>query len=279
MKIAMYMFPRQFRLHNVFTSHVNLSETAQRFQDYTLREEEIKSFVADGKNCSKDGTPKLPKRLRGAAWSLVRRLQALHGQCSYGELLRHYCPLKIDSRRPQTASHSVGGRSLTRNSEGTQATGQTSTEVASNTNNTPGKTRYPQPRRDVLQCNSLVDLATSTSQVSALCQAVLSNLVPNEFWGKGETMCHNKAIVLRKVDHFIKLRRFEAMTLHEICQGMKVSLILVHAERVLSLTDSRLRIFRGSSCLVRRPQRPAKLIETNRMKYFTNSCIIYSILY
>ena len=35
-------------------------------------------------------------------------------------------------------------------------------------------------------------------------------------------MVHNKKLVLRKVDHFVKLRRFETMSLHEIAQGFKV---------------------------------------------------------
>jgi telomerase reverse transcriptase len=35
-RVMMYMFPRQFGLHNVFTSQVDHTQTAQKFQDYTL---------------------------------------------------------------------------------------------------------------------------------------------------------------------------------------------------------------------------------------------------
>ncbi|PHH87076.1 hypothetical protein CDD83_9337 [Cordyceps sp. RAO-2017] len=69
---------------------------------------------------------------------------------------------------------------------------------------------------------SLVELACPASCVSAFCQAVMSKTIPNGFWGEGDTMCHNRATFLHKVDHFIKLRRFESMTLHEISQGQKV---------------------------------------------------------
>ncbi|RYP91931.1 hypothetical protein DL770_001991 [Monosporascus sp. CRB-9-2] len=65
MRVMMYMFPRQFGLHNVFTSKVDFKETSQRLKDYTLREDEI---------TAKFGQPHdpgfrihLPRRLRGNA--------------------------------------------------------------------------------------------------------------------------------------------------------------------------------------------------------------------
>src|SRR4051812_35762939 len=72
-RVMMYMFPRQFGLHNVFTSTVDRQQTAQKFQDYTLREEEIsKKFPRkDGKALAIH----VPKRLRGMPKDLVRKLQ------------------------------------------------------------------------------------------------------------------------------------------------------------------------------------------------------------
>ncbi|TWU77862.1 hypothetical protein ED733_003460 [Metarhizium rileyi] len=211
MKVAMYIFPRQFGLHNVFTSNVNLLETAQKFQDYTLREREIKEFTEDPKHCSKNGTPRLPKRLRGDSWRLVEKLQVLHSRCSYGELLKHYCPSPIHGRRAPVSSLAV--------EEGCQATNPDQSHRSLE----PRQTRHYPSSHEGFRCNSLVELATSTSQVSAFCQAVMTNLVPNDFWGTGETLHHNRAIFLRSIDHFIRLRRFETMTLHEILQGMKVA--------------------------------------------------------
>jgi len=72
------------------------------------------------------------------------------------------------------------------------------------------------------QYDSLVELATPVSGVSAFCQAVLSKIIPNEFWGKGLIQEHNKACFLKHVHQFIHLRRFESMCLHEAVQGMKV---------------------------------------------------------
>jgi len=88
----MYLFPRQFGLHNVFTSAVDRRQTVQKFQDYTLREEEIASKFpapADGAKPAR----RIPKRLRVGVMDLVRRLQVLHRRCSYAEMLHHYCPV------------------------------------------------------------------------------------------------------------------------------------------------------------------------------------------
>lgn len=93
-RIMLYMFPRQFGLHNVFTSHVDMARTAQKFQDYTLREEEV---LTKFRRVAEDGSQhldvRIPKRLRGKVEHLVRRLQTLHARCSYARLLEHYCPV------------------------------------------------------------------------------------------------------------------------------------------------------------------------------------------
>lgn len=91
-----YIFPRQFGLHNVFTSSVDVRETVQPFKDYTLREQEIglRQRQIHLRNPRLAGSPQahLPKRLRGQAVALVKKLQKLHSRCSYAELLKHYCP-------------------------------------------------------------------------------------------------------------------------------------------------------------------------------------------
>lgn len=85
--VMMYIFPRQFGLHNVFTNDVDHRETVQPFKDYTLREDEINKIYPS------PSAIKIPKRLRGKATSLVRKLQILHNQCPYKKLLEYYCPV------------------------------------------------------------------------------------------------------------------------------------------------------------------------------------------
>ncbi|KAG6228390.1 hypothetical protein E4U26_001037 [Claviceps purpurea] len=218
-KIMMHMFPRQFGLHNVFTSDVNYLETAQRFQDYTLRDEEISKLLKEAKNVSADGTPKLPKRLRGLAWTLVQRLQILHSRCSYTELMKHYCPSELDPNGP-TSSITSGGaahrESICQRSKG-------AIDSAIRPNSEPPANAGNSSRDKSVQSESIVDLATSPSQVSSFCQAVLCSIMPNDFWGEDQIMEHNKAAILRQVDTFIRLRRFESISLHDIMQGLKIA--------------------------------------------------------
>jgi hypothetical protein len=100
--IMRYIFPRQFGLHNVFTSKVDPRETAMPFKDYTLREKDIHismcrelgQKVTDTQEIAK-WKQRLPKRLRGDAVRLVERLRVRNQRCSYMEMLRHYCPVEV----------------------------------------------------------------------------------------------------------------------------------------------------------------------------------------
>jgi hypothetical protein len=100
--ILRHMFPRQYGLHNVFTSKVDGRETAQAFKDYTLRETEIQQAMYRDLSV-KERTPervlqwksRIPKRLRGDTVALVGRMRKLNQRCSYMELLRHYCPIEV----------------------------------------------------------------------------------------------------------------------------------------------------------------------------------------
>lgn len=104
MRVMQYIFPRQFKLHNVFTSRVDSRETNQPFQDYTLREQEIarQQPAAEWRSTARSGDTstdkfKFPKRLRGAPAELVKKLQKNHSRCSYVELLKHYCGTAVSS--------------------------------------------------------------------------------------------------------------------------------------------------------------------------------------
>lgn len=69
---------------------------------------------------------------------------------------------------------------------------------------------------------SLTDYATPASSVSAFCRAVIQRLIPRRSFGDGEHGDWNRKIVMKHVDSFIKLRRYESLSLHEVCKGLKV---------------------------------------------------------
>lgn len=225
LRVMAYMFPRQFGLHNVFTSQVDRQKSAQKFQDYTLREDEISSaFRRVDQAC--DGNfavrIRLPKRLRGRPKELVERLQILHARCSYVQILDHYCPNPLTGGAHKRVAHSQ------RIEWKPAPAGSTSMRVCNSSGKKASKRKSAKNGRSKkaptlnLEGKSIVDLATPVSQVSAFCQRVLSKIIPNEFWGVGSTQKHNKELVLRNVDRFIRLRRFENMSLHDVYQGIKV---------------------------------------------------------
>ncbi|RGP65641.1 telomerase reverse transcriptase [Fusarium longipes] len=221
-KVMMYMFPRQFGLHNVFTSQVDPTKTSQRFQDYTLREEEIAPAFQAKPGDTAPRIPKIPKRLRGDTEKLVKRLQILHRRCSYAELLRHYCPCVFDSLARSRKSSVKKSAMSTRKTKPSQ-------HPLPRSNHKRGSWMNPEVGTSGTQVpslpkhESLVELATPPFRVSSFCQAVLSKVIPNSFWGDGDVREHNKSTLMRKVDHFIRLRRFETMSLHEITQDLKIT--------------------------------------------------------
>lgn len=97
-----YIFPRQFGLHNVFTSKVDARESAMPFKDYTLREKDIHTSMCrqlGDKATDADQVAQwklhVPRRLRGNVIKLIEKLRILNQRCSYTELLRHYCPVEV----------------------------------------------------------------------------------------------------------------------------------------------------------------------------------------
>lgn len=72
---------------------------------------------------------------------------------------------------------------------------------------------------------SLTDYATPASSVSAFSRAVLLRLIPLEVFGEGADGVLNRKVVMKHVDSFIKMRRFETLSLHELCKGLKVASI------------------------------------------------------
>lgn len=209
--VLMYMFPRQFGLHNVFTSLLDTRESGQPFKDYTVREEEIQARLG------KEPKIKVPKRLRGEALRLVQRLQVLHQRCPYDALLKYHCTRQEQETFPSSCHIS---QNTTKSSEGFKTQKPLSLQTP---NPAPPlePTEYEAPPKRF----NVIDHATPVEKVSAFCRSVLSRIIQDEFWGIGEDQAHNKQIFLANVDCFVKLRRFESVSLNDVMHGMKTSAI------------------------------------------------------
>jgi telomerase reverse transcriptase len=273
----MYIFPRQFRLHNVFTSEVDRAKTSQKFQDYTLREDEISPSFQPGKN-GESTLPKIPKRLRGMASHLVERLQVRHERCSYNELLRHYCPSPLQPARRVHSNNTITRASVY------PTRGPNPTQVAVPQNRPRGRKytrKPPQQLSPVLQFDTVAELACPPAHVSAFCQSVLSTIIPNDFWGEGDIMEHNRATLLKKVDRFIKLRRFETMSLHEVTQDLKVRIgtsLILRSDSVLIRHVYRFPISSGSSSHTSKARKLVKQTRPSVWNCFKSSSTMSSIL-
>ncbi|KAI9683334.1 MAG: hypothetical protein M1829_005404 [Trizodia sp. TS-e1964] len=214
--IMKYIFPRQFGLHNVFTSLVDKRETVQAFKDYTLREEGITAArVVKAHNPQSKETSaveiktKIPKRLRGIVVELVTQLRKRHSRCSYSSLLRHYCHTPEFDGEPKTRR--AVGSSI--------AQGVASVDLSTTTFNPP-------PNEEESVCPTkrpLIMSATPSAHVSAFCRGVIGNIIPDRFWGDGEAGAENRATMMKNIDLFVNLRRFESISLQEAVRGMKIT--------------------------------------------------------
>lgn len=72
------------------------------------------------------------------------------------------------------------------------------------------------------QKNCFIDYATPSSSVSAFCRAVLTKVIPNAFFGVGQGGKDNRRLIMKQIDRFIRLSRYESLSLHEVCEGLKV---------------------------------------------------------
>ena len=94
--------------------------------------------------------------------------------------------------------------------------------------------------------SSLLSYITPAAEVSAFCRAVLSKIIPDEFWGSEDVLHENKRFIMSKVDHFVHLRKFESFSLHEALQHLKVCRLRRALSNGASLTKQRLSTSPGS---------------------------------
>ncbi|GFF73759.1 telomerase reverse transcriptase [Aspergillus udagawae] len=250
--ILKYIFPRQYGLHNVFTSVTDSRETVLPFKDYFSRETEIAQIDEQKRKRHQRIGPgfsnhferhndfvEIPKRLRGKAVELVQQLQNRNRRCPYVKLLGYYCPTEDVGPWRLGATNSqegwTGKESRTASDElVTQPRGAQqyaardidpvesprTRNATRDTGKGTAKSIVPEPKQ------SLMDYATPSSSVSAFCRAVLRKLIPPQFYGVGQHQKSNQEVIFSHVDRFIRMRRFESLSLHEVCKGIKITGIL-----------------------------------------------------
>lgn len=211
--VMKYIFPRQYGLHNVFTHDLESRGVGQGFKDYTLREIEISGSLGRvASNHTK--IEHLPRRLRGAAQDLVRKMQRNSKNCPYAQLLRYYTSQTgfigptTDRFTPDESVQCVMKTQLTASLP--SYTMMTTSSIHEAAKAVPG---------------SIMQYATPTVQVFAFCQAVLRHVLPRDAFGTGLEGKANRDRLIRWVGRFITMGRNETLNLHTIVQGIKISAV------------------------------------------------------
>ncbi|CAG7919919.1 unnamed protein product [Penicillium olsonii] len=242
--VMKYIFPRQFGLENVFIPGPDGRKSTAHLKSQDSRETEISQLGqkrrlrqprSENECANADGgveSLKVPKRLRGVV-EIIRKLRNRNAQCSYSEMLRYYCPTE------QTGPNRLGALA---------STPQESQPISSHESNLVTQVPRmpsgdsaqigaamlkplqagdaPGPEQSIRNAKvSLTDYATPPSSVSAFCRAVFQKLIPRQLLGDGPEGISNYKIVLRHIDRFVEMRRYESLNLHEVCKGIKITSI------------------------------------------------------
>ena len=225
--VMKHIFPRQFGLHNVFTSLVDTKQTSQTLPDYTYREDEIDQNREHPKYW-------VPKRLRHGPRTMVESIRKAHSRCSYTQLLRHYC--SVSRTRPSLGMQgSTHPTSTDRNTASLVTQAILSGEAVGSA---------AVPNYETRTTTSFLPHCTATADVAAFCKSVMKRLLPKSALGEGIEQQHNWRILLRGVDKFVHARKFETLTLHQIVEQIKVKsmrwLALPESEVTRNLAKSEL---------------------------------------
>ena len=154
-----------------------------------------------------------PRRLRGGAVRLVQKIHRNHQSCTYSQLLRHYCPL-VSSNCELALVHD---KSITLSIPSSEPL---VTQIRMARSSTPEANTVSTTHHGG---TAFLPHATPTVRVSAFCRAVVSNLLPRNALGSGLEGQHNHDTIMKRVDDFVQLRRFENMNLHQVSQSLSIS--------------------------------------------------------
>ncbi|CAK3842412.1 Telomerase reverse transcriptase [Lecanosticta acicola] len=69
---------------------------------------------------------------------------------------------------------------------------------------------------------SSIRQAADVAQVSAFCRAAVLQVFPKALWGSGEMAQNNVKKLKYDIDRFVRLRRYESLSLHDVLQGLRL---------------------------------------------------------
>ncbi|KAK4334926.1 Telomerase reverse transcriptase [Rhodotorula toruloides] len=201
--LAKYIFPRQFGMHNAFTSPKPRT-SLEVLPDYLDRELEIKKL----------GSSKTPSRLK-VVLPHLERLALLSRRCNFRKVLDKRCPSKVNrkslSQDERSAVLELIGEMRTQVSRG-----ELSVDISHTSLVIPhGQTQANEQARSKPK---LAEFACSLHEVDRYVQEIVREVIPKAFWGSEQ----NFKLVQKQISSFLALRRYETTSLHALLQGFAV---------------------------------------------------------
>ncbi|EPS41730.1 hypothetical protein H072_4367 [Dactylellina haptotyla CBS 200.50] len=177
----------------------------------------------------------IPQRFRGKILNLVGDLIKRQRRCNYHPLLQHYCPSSVihpnvpDPRPKVPFNISVSQQSpVASMAFKTQVSRRRSSGISRGPKDSlPGHRANDTPQglesSEIGPEDPILLFATNSHNVYTFLRAVMGNMIPLEFWGSGSAVLGNRNVFFGHLEKFIKLRRFENLSLHDVMQGLKIS--------------------------------------------------------
>ncbi|CAE6473739.1 unnamed protein product [Rhizoctonia solani] len=210
--IAKYIFPLQYRLHNVFTCTLHYWENGGRFRDYRDREAEIKEL----------GPCKTPKRVK-VVLPLIQSLIRRHRRFNYQRTCQVICRSRVDI---STSSELNQGKILELMSEYSHSV--TSSYMFSQMPEKSYQVSHPslvlphgasEAALEVKLKPRFVEFACSHHEVLRYIKTVVDEVIPQAFWGSST----NRKVIDEHITTIITQRRFETITLHQLVQKLRIA--------------------------------------------------------
>ncbi|GAA5934697.1 telomerase reverse transcriptase [Sporobolomyces koalae] len=246
--LAKYMFPYEFGLYNVFSSAgtaggVGSANGMRVRPDTEDRELEIKKL----------GTIKTPKRIKGKQlFENLDKLIVLYQRCNFRKLLTVKCPSKVSHKKldeqakknlifdmmtssnedddemvPATQTSRMASMpgslptTMTTQSTDSGTVGNTIDRSFSNTSGIPqgeeGSSITAIPQKVHVK-PKLAEFACTPYEVESYVMAVVRDVIPRSFWGSES----NAQLIFKQISQFLRMRRFETISLHTLLQGFSV---------------------------------------------------------
>ncbi|GAA5910442.1 telomerase reverse transcriptase [Sporobolomyces salmoneus] len=242
--LSKYVFPSQFNLDNVFKRPESTVSGGKGINLWLSVRPDHEDRVVEIK---KLGTIPTPKRLRSKVVPLLNKLIVLNQRCNYRKLLELKCPSKDLMSEPPLTQLSRPNATPSfaaplSSSTATARTNSQQTSISASSNRIPDSQPSEQatneghqeevvaeeeeedslrpikPKSGLEKKPKLAEFACSPYEVESYVQAVVRDVIPRSFWGSER----NRKLVFKQISQFLRMRRFESISLHSLLQGFSI---------------------------------------------------------